>query len=355
MDRPREYQFFSDCIIIKKVSLINFKNSMKHTFKNPFFYLNTLLFAFLALIILNANAERLHFPAVVQRALAAVAAIAGQGTQGKLAAFAAVNQIGDSIIEDNGTNVGVGGAPEANRKLYVHGNTHLGGTVNIDGTVALDGASNLYVGHINAGTGGLGLFAPGSRIDLSAPIVSVNGTFYTNGVGPFTPGGAIGIAAPGARIDLSAPIVSVNGTLSKSAGSFLIDHPLDPLNKYLQHSFVESPEMRNVYYGQATTYDGDVTITLPDWWMALNGSDKREFNYQFTPIGKWCELFVKDEIATNQFTVASTNADCRFSWTVSGVRHDAYAEKHRIEVEGEKGIGNIYKKGTYFHPEDFSR
>src|SRR5262249_38122795 len=43
--------------------------------------------------------------------------------------------------------------------------------------------------------------------------------------------------------------VQVSGTLSKSAGTFKIDHPLDPANKYLNHSLVESPEMLNVYAG----------------------------------------------------------------------------------------------------------
>ena len=46
--------------------------------------------------------------------------------------------------------------------------------------------------------------------------------------------------------------VHVTGTLSKSAGSFKIDHPLDPANQYLSHSFVESPDMMNVYNGNAT-------------------------------------------------------------------------------------------------------
>ncbi|UCD94406.1 MAG: hypothetical protein JSU69_11695, partial [Candidatus Zixiibacteriota bacterium] len=46
--------------------------------------------------------------------------------------------------------------------------------------------------------------------------------------------------------------VEVDGNLSKGSGSFKIDHPLDPENKYLQHSFVESPDMMNVYNGNAT-------------------------------------------------------------------------------------------------------
>jgi hypothetical protein len=44
----------------------------------------------------------------------------------------------------------------------------------------------------------------------------------------------------------------VQGTLSKSAGTFKIDHPLDPANKYLVHSFVESSERKNIYDGVAT-------------------------------------------------------------------------------------------------------
>ncbi|HMB90044.1 MAG TPA: hypothetical protein VKP65_04300, partial [Rhodothermales bacterium] len=47
--------------------------------------------------------------------------------------------------------------------------------------------------------------------------------------------------------------VWVTGTLSKGGGSFKIDHPLDPANKYLAHSFVESPDMMNVYNGNVTT------------------------------------------------------------------------------------------------------
>src|SRR5207245_6984014 len=43
--------------------------------------------------------------------------------------------------------------------------------------------------------------------------------------------------------------LNVTGNVSKGSGSFRIDHPLDPANKYLSHSFVESPDMMNVYNG----------------------------------------------------------------------------------------------------------
>lgn len=93
---------------------------MKHILKSPLFYLNALLFSFLALIILNANAERLHLPLTVKHALATVINITGSGNTDKLAVFAAVNEIGDSVIFDNGTNIGIGTiSPSA--KLHVNG------------------------------------------------------------------------------------------------------------------------------------------------------------------------------------------------------------------------------------------
>jgi hypothetical protein len=37
------------------------------------------------------------------------------------------------------------------------------------------------------------------------------------------------------------------------------------------------------------------------------------------------------------------------SWQVTGVRHDAYANAHRVVVEEDKGE----RRGTYLHPELF--
>ncbi|HSK12034.1 MAG TPA: hypothetical protein VK907_02410, partial [Phnomibacter sp.] len=45
----------------------------------------------------------------------------------------------------------------------------------------------------------------------------------------------------------------VAGTLYKNAGAFYIDHPVEPETKYLVHSFVESPDMKNIYDGVVTT------------------------------------------------------------------------------------------------------
>ena len=47
--------------------------------------------------------------------------------------------------------------------------------------------------------------------------------------------------------------VHATGTITAGVKSFKIDHPLDPANKYLSHSFVESPDMMNIYNGNVVT------------------------------------------------------------------------------------------------------
>jgi hypothetical protein len=81
----------------------------------------------------------------------------------------------------------------------------------------------------------------------------------------------------------------------------------------------------------------------------LNGTDKSEYNYQMTPIGKWCNLYVAQEEENNQFVVGSNGGDCKFSWTVTAVRHDAYADANRIPVVKDKvGVekGNCFFAGA---------
>ncbi len=127
--------------------------------------------------------------------------------------------------------------------------------------------------------------------------------------------------------------VAVNGTLSKSAGSFKIDHPQDPEHQWLSHSFVESPDMMNVYNGNVVLdQNGSATVQLPAYFGALN----REFRYQLTPIGAFAPVFVSAEIKDNAFGISGGTAGLKVSWQVTGIRQDAYAAAHPIVVETPK-------------------
>ncbi len=138
--------------------------------------------------------------------------------------------------------------------------------------------------------------------------------------------------------------VHVNGTLSKSAGSFKIDDPLDPENKYLSHSFVESPDMMNVYNGNVTTDgNGGAVVQLPDYFEALN----RDFRYQLTVMGQFAQAIVSQKVKDNRFTILTDKPNVEVSWQVTGIRQDPYAVAHPIEVEVEKPKS---ERGTYLNP-----
>ena len=142
--------------------------------------------------------------------------------------------------------------------------------------------------------------------------------------------------------------MSVKGNLSKGGGSFKIDHPLDPANKYLYHSFVESPDMMNIYNGLVTLdARGSAWVTMPDYFEALN----QNFRYQLTAIAKpQPNLHIGKELSGNRFKIAGGRAGGRVSWQVTGIRHDAYANAHRIKVEEDKPP---QEQGHYLHPELF--
>ena len=143
--------------------------------------------------------------------------------------------------------------------------------------------------------------------------------------------------------------VTVTGTLSKGGGSFKIDHPLDPENKCLYHSFVESPDMKNVYDGNVTTdSNGVAVVTLPDWFEALN----RDFRYQLTVIGTFAQAVVAEEIKANRFRIRTDKPNVKVSWQVTGIRQDAFANAHRIPVEEDK---SVEERGKYLHPEAFGK
>jgi hypothetical protein len=139
--------------------------------------------------------------------------------------------------------------------------------------------------------------------------------------------------------------VDVDGNLSKSGGSFKIDHPLDPSEKYLYHSFVESPDMKNIYDGKVTTdAEGNAIVTMPDWFEALN----RDFRYQLTVIGTFAQVIVATEMANGSFSIKTDKPNVKVSWQVTGVRQDAWANAHRIPVEQVK---SEKERGSYLHPE----
>jgi hypothetical protein len=261
-----------------------------------------------------------------------------------------------------------------------HGGQALSGT-NTGGTGvagyggASDGSSDA------AGTGGDGVYAQGgggtAADDFGGSGIHAvggnggsssfggNGIFATGGNG-FTGGGGIsayggaGSAEAGAGIYAesgSGPNqyagyfegnVYVTGLVFQAGGGLIqIDDPLDPANKYLSHSSVESPNMMNIYNGNVSTdSSGTAIVTLPTWFEALN----TEFRYQLTTIGQPAHAWIGSEVLNHTFVIKSDKPNVKVSWQVTGIRQDAWANAHRIPVEVDKAPRD---QGHYIHPELF--
>jgi len=104
--------------------------------------------------------------------------------------------------------------------------------------------------------------------------------------------------------------------------------------------------MKNIYDGVAMLDGaGSATVTLPDWFEAVNG----DFRYQLTAMGApGPNLHIAREISNHQFMIAGGQPRMRVSWQVTGVRHDAYAKAHPLQVSVDKPAG---ERGYYIHPE----
>ena len=175
----------------------------------------------------------------------------------------------------------------------------------------------------------------------------VGGTFQ-GGDGEYAGDGIDAIVGTGPNSGYAGDFsgdVKVSGTLSASSKNFKIDHPLDPANKYLVHSSVESSEMMNIYTGNVTTdAQGDAQVELPEWFEALN----TDFRYQLTVIGQFAQAIVSSEVAGHRFSIKTDKPNVKVSWQITAVRQDAYAKAHPLVVEQVK---DERERGHYIHPE----
>jgi hypothetical protein len=158
--------------------------------------------------------------------------------------------------------------------------------------------------------------------------------------------GVLGFSSGGGHAGLFFGPVEVTGRLQKDGGGFLIDHPLDPAHKSLLHSFVESPDMKNIYDGVVVLDTrGEAEVTLPSWFDALN----TDFRYQLTAIGaSGPDLYIAEEISANRFKIAGGKPHMKVSWQVTGIRQDAWAKANQLPVEQDKPA---QEQGHYRHPE----
>jgi hypothetical protein len=266
---------------------------------------------------------------------------------GVLGTTKAPNRIGVKGVANAAGAVGVWGESAANTGVYGLSSEGIGvwgASKNGDGVY---GATNWAGGQV-AGVRGENTNALGGVGVQGKGYVGVYGRWNgtPNSIGVFGDNGGSNTSGYAGNFNGRVRVI---GNLSKGGGSFLIDHPLDPQNKTLSHSFVESPDMKNIYDGIAVLdATGGATVALPAYFEALN----RDFRYQLTTIGSYAPVYIAQEVSGNQFKIGGGQPGLKVSWQVTGIRHDPYAEHNPIVVEQDKPAA---ERGRYLYPTAYGR
>ncbi len=266
-----------------------------------------------------------------------MATFAGTSTAGGTVGVSSSSSVGTDAISTSATGTG----PNAARGLYASS----AGTDAIAAECTSSSHSGVWGDNSNGGYGVSG--SANSSANGPAGVYATNGG---NGYGLLAEAfgnASTGLAAYGTTYAGSFNgNVTVGGTLTKTAGTFLIDHPQDPAHKYLRHAFVESPDMKNIYDGVVVAgSNGEALVEMPGYFDALNST----YRYQLTPIGTPApNLHIKAELSNGRFVIAGANPSQKISWQVTGVRKDAYAIAHPIVVEETKPP---HEQGMFRHPE----
>jgi hypothetical protein len=243
---------------------------------------------------------------------------------------------------------GLGVLGESENGVGVNGFSHTG--------IGMEGNSNRHFGVSGVSKGFHGVWGESKRWDGAGVL------------GYSLQGGGIGVAGTnlvGGWAGYFEGDVYISGSTEISGLLSKIDHPLDPANKYLYHSYLESSDMKNLYDGVVTLDDkGEAEIELPEWFSALN----KDFRYQLTAIGApGPNLYIAEEISEgstdyarggnsknnyNYFKIAGGTSGMKVSWQAIGVRNDPYAKAHPIQVEEGK---SDKERGHYIHPEVYGQ
>ncbi len=247
----------------------------------------------------------------------------------------------------SGEVVGIYGTTRSSIGIGVWGQGGFGGiqgiATNASGGFGVQGANTSTTG-IGYGVEGITKTPNGSGLVGIGPSgVTAQGSTY----GIVASGNTAGIIAYNSgAAGMFFGEVDINGNLNTSGVKhFKIDHPLDPENKFLVHSSIESPDVMNIYNGNITTdANGYATVNLPSYFEALNIN----YKYQLTVIDQFAQAIIGKKIQNNSFIIRTDKPNVEVSWQVTGIRNDPYMKANPVVVELEK---NAQEKGKYYFPE----
>jgi len=136
--------------------------------------------------------------------------------------------------------------------------------------------------------------------------------------------------------------LAVGGALSKSSGSFKIDHPLDSKkdSHHLVHSFIEGPQADLIYRGKVDLSNGSATINIDSSSQMSEGTFVelcRDVQCFTTNESGWTAI--KGSVSGNTLTIIAQDNTCTdtISWMVIGERKD----QHMIDNDWTDSDGKV--------------
>jgi len=296
------------------------------------------------------------------------AAVGGVGVRGECigndgAGVSGTAPTGFGVHGVSATGIGIRGISISNAGVAgtSQDETGVAGTTAATSKSAVTGSNNATTGR-----------APGGQFTSSSSSgIGVLGT--VNNTAGFSKGvvgeskstiggeGVHGISAnTGAGFGVHGQCLSPNGfgvfcegnQAATGTKSFIIDHPLDPENRYLKHYCAEGPDPRNVYMGDVRTDNlGYAWVTLPDYYESINIKPQ----YQLTVIDSSDDFVlakVTQKVSNGRFRVRTSKPFVEVSWRIDAIRNDRWVQAQKYSAEPPKP--QIFR-GTYLNPELFGR
>ena len=283
-----------------------------------------------------------------------------------------------TISKDDG-NIGIAVSPNTNNLVSAasgnFSNVQFLLNTNTDGIGLVSNGNNLTSYWTR--TDGAGIIANGTNVavqgfteldddDAIAMLGQYMGTTQTNATGvvgysmPASTYG-YGVKGFGGKVGVYGETDSSGfyGVLSNGdfgatgTKTFIIDHPLDPSNKYLKHFSIESNEVLNMYRGNVVLdANGNANIKLPRYFKAIN----KNFSYMLTPVGQPAPgIYVAKEINDiGEFTIAGGQPGQKISWYVYAERNDPYLQQHPEKRQVEV-LKKDKERGKYLMPDLYNQ
>ena len=239
-----------------------------------------------------------------------------------------IDAVGDIILDADGSEIILQDGGTDFLKFQKDGTDAQIRALGSDGDIIFignDGGSNIEMGRFDSSLGGE--FRVGTA--SGNPGSGDNGIIMVPDAGILITGASAALRIYSTNSGGTTFNVTAAGAVSKTSGSFKINHPLESKKDthHLVHSFIEGPQADLIYRGKVTLSSGTATVNVDTasgmtdgTFVALN-TDVQCFTSNESG---WTAI--KGSVSGNTLTITAQDNSCTdtISWMIVGRRHDPH-------------------------------